>query len=116
MLSFTELASTPSVEENSRNLRCIIVDLELVELVSNVFSVVFHLVIFKEGLVFGIEYRVFVVVWIIAVKRTRKWRTLDDRPEEFENLFLKLLDSHVLAADHDARLGKRHLCTEEHIA
>lgn len=41
---------------------------------------------------------------------------MDNRPEEFENLFLQLLDSHVLAANHDARLGKRHLCTEEHIA
>ena len=116
MLTFAELASTPSVEEYSRNLSRVIVDLELVKLVSNVFSVVIHYIVLKESLVFGIQDCLFVVIWVIAVKRTRKRCTLDDRPEEFENLFLQLFDGHVLAAYHDARLGKGHLCTEEHIA
>ena len=116
MLTVAELASPPSVEEHSRNCSRVIVDLELVELVSNVFSVVFHDVILKEGLVFGIQYCLFVVVWVVAVEWARKWRTLDDWPEEFENLFLKLPDSRVLADDHDTRLGERRLCTEDHVA
>ena len=68
MLTVTELTSTPSVEENSRNCSRVIVDLKLVELIPDVFSVVFHDVILKEGLVFGIQYCVFVVVWVIAVE------------------------------------------------
>ena len=70
VLTFAELASTPSVKENSRNLGRVIEDLELIKLVSNVFSVVIHLVILKESLVFGIQDCLFVVIWVIAVKRT----------------------------------------------
>ena len=102
MLTVAELASPPSVEENPRNCSRVIVDLELVELVSDVFSVVFHDVILKEGLVFGIQYSVFVVVWVIAVEWARKRCTLDDWPEEFENLLLQRLDAHILVADQDA--------------
>ena len=115
MLTVAELASPPSVEENPRNCSRVIVDLELVELVSDVFSVVFHDVILKEGLVFGIQYSVFVVVWVIAVEWARKRCTLDDWPEEFENLLLQRLDAHILVADQDARHGDGSLRTEDHV-
>lgn len=70
MLTFAELASTPSVEENSRYLSRVIVDLELVKLVSNIFSVVIHYIVLKESLVFGIQDCLFVVIWVITVERT----------------------------------------------
>ena len=70
MFAVAELASPPPVEENSRHCSRVIVDLQLVELISNVFSVVFHGVILKEGLVFGIKYCLFVVIRVIAIKRT----------------------------------------------
>ena len=70
MLTLAELASTPSVEENSRYLSRVIVDLELVKLVSNIFSVVIHYIVLKESLVFGIQDCLFVVIWVITVERT----------------------------------------------
>lgn len=109
MLSPAELASLTIGPKPTGSGLDVVEDLELVERVLDVFSVVLVLLtnfrVFKEVLVLSFEDAFFAVIRVVSVYSVRYRRRLDDWPEEFEYSLLDLSRGAVGVEEDDPGLS-----------
>ena len=94
MLTATELARLAISEEHACLSLLVVVDLNFIEGIVNVFTIIFVLLltfrVFEEVLVFCFEHTLFTVSWMVSVDDVRDRGCLNDRTEKFKDSFLDL--------------------------
>ena len=116
MILVTQLTLPSVVEEDAGLDGLVIQKLHLIELVTNVLTVVLYRVFVEEGVVLGVQDHLLAVIRVLSVDRLRQGGSLNYRPEQLENLFLYLPRRRVFVHDYDSRLRQSLLGLEEKVA
>ena len=115
VLPIAQLALLAAIVEHAGNDGQVVEQLQLVERVADVLTIVVHLILFKERLVFLLKDLVFVIVTISTVDVDGR-TALDDRPEQLEDLLFHAAAGCIFAQYQQARLGNWLLSFPHHVA
>ena len=117
VLSVTHLATLAVVEHPACLLLRIVKHLQFVKWITDIFTVIVHLVVFKESLVLSIYNCLFIVARVASLRQLSScWWAKNNWPEKLEDALLHLLDCHFFVQNYDSWLGNRLLLFKDHVA